>query len=378
MFMSDCRKALYFRCSNMGMAKTDTGGSDHVGIVHHIDHKVEVNLGFDTLYSIKTLRNFSLQGTHTYAKKIYHVWEVTCDGLGSPPCYAWCYDRNDDYQSSMSENCKIEKDTIYYLDMSRNIVFYKHEEENLVFATTSSEISMVRTKFSTDPYYKLKIRGAKIKGKEQHILVFNGVKSIMNEVDYEREPAWSGMEAVGLPNSQGGTTYATTGECAGYDRTIQQIILWPNPPSKASPMDMEVRCLGFYDYGSSDPGSESELNILDGGNKDYFYPSWDRGMLEDTMWGDVRTRRYDMTWNHSAARGASDYKGETILNDPVPHGNAFFHEKLGGMYGFVFRNRDGKAFSVSAINGATVSQHIIDLGVKGYGSDWAYHPISVI
>jgi len=375
--MLDCQKDRYYRCPEWGKAETDVAGNDQSGVSHAISHKIEINTGLKTLYSIKTNRTFSVQGYHDYDKDIYHVWSVECGGLAIPPCFAWCYDRRDRYKSDLSEDCKIEKDTIYYIDLSRNILFYKHEEEELKFTSASTETSAMRQKWGTSIHHKLKIKGAKIKGKEEHVLIFNGQRRVLNTVIYEREPEWE-MEAIGIPSLDSGVKYLDEDACAPYrDPELQQIILWGIPPSKAIPMDPEVRCRGFYDYGSESPGAEPRLLRPDGG-KDFFYPSWCRSMMPDPMWRSAADSRVALTWDHVPPAGTTDYYGENVLYDPVPKGNAFIHTKLGDMFCFVYRNRDGEEFVVSELNGADPSGMIMALDVTGYGEDWAYHPISVV
>lgn len=373
----DCKDELYYKCPDWDKVETDTAGKDHTEVSHKIDHNVKLDLGFATLYAIKTLRTFSLSGKHSYDKDIYHVVGAECIGLSVPPCYSWCYDRTDIYSSYVSENCKIEKDTIYYLDLGRQIVFYKHEEEELKFKATSSETSVMKQKFGNSVHYKLKIKDAKIKCKEQFILYMDGKQTILKEFEYKKEPQWE-MGPIGLPTTNNTIVVADTETCDKYDKDIQQILLWPMPPSKATPMDFEVRCLGFYDYGNSDPMTENPLIEKDGGGKDFFYPSWCRGMLEDSLWRRAADSRYAMTWLHIPPTGTTDYYGESIVYDAVPKGNAVFHAKLGSMYSFVFRNHEGKEFVVSNLDGNNPSEKITILQVTDTGSDWAYHPISIL
>lgn len=259
--------------------------------------------------------------------------------------------------------------------MAKQIVFYRHEEEKLEFRSGGPEHTPMRGKFGTSEHNMFKLKNVKIKGKEQHILILNGEEKILDGVEYEREPSWE-MGPIGIPNANSGVTMPTN--CDDYDPDIQQIILWVPPPSKAIPMDNEIRCKGFYDYGKEAPsGRPSELYEDDGG-KDFFYPSWCRGMIPDPHWATARTARVNMLWYHDTPRGDYVLGRPDIFVDVVPKGNVVTQEKLGTMFAFTFQNRNGVAFSAAELEGADPRQRIIDLKVTGYGNDWCYHPVSII
>lgn len=373
--MSDCKDLDYYKCDPVSKVTTDVSNNSTSTTNHDVEHELKLDLGFIDLYSIKTKRTFSISNNNTTSKDVHHVTPTSCEGLATPPCYSWCIDTDTSYSASVSENCVITKDTIYYLDLVNQVVFFKREHEELIFSSSSDQATPMRQKFGTTYHNVLKIKGAAISGKEQHILIYGGEERILDEVIYTRSPEWF-MGPIGLPNAESGVTMPTG--CEAYDHDIQQILLYGTVPSKALPMDMEIRCLGFYDYGGDSPIDQGELLRPDGGGKDYFYPLWCRSMISDPYWADVAERRYMMTWEHDTPAGGQVLQQPTINFDPVPKGNCVYHEVLGKMYNFTFQNRNGQALSIVDLNGKDPSQAIINMGVSNYGPDWAYHPIGVL
>lgn len=370
-----CFDKEYYSCPDWPEYPFVVNGNSNNQLSHNVDHEYLIDLGFEILYSIKTNRRFSISGNNTFSRDVHAVTETSCDGTSTPPCLAWCYNEDEMASATISENCTITRDTIYYLDMAKQIVLYRRETETIAFSATSSETTKFKEMFGVTNYHKIKISGVKISGTEQFILVFGGERRILNEINYLKEPTWM-MGSIGIPTLDRGVIYPTN--CDGYDHSIQQIIVWPVPISMGIPLDLELRCLGFYDYGFEQPGVVPELVEKDGG-RDFFYPSWIReSMVTDKFYASVRDRRFSIVYEDSAPIGIAPLTMPEVEHDVVPKGNAVYDSQLGKMFSFTFTDRDGVAHSVAELDGKDPKSLIINNDVTGYGDEWSYHPISIL
>jgi hypothetical protein len=162
-------------------------------------------------------------------------------------------------------------------------------------------------KWTTTQTIKLKVDG----GQEQVLYT----KS--HTIDAPPPKSQAGEDATWIYRTGGQTTLPISKDFKPING-LQEIIVYPNPPSLGIPNDDDLRFYGFYDYGNM-PGLESGLAIKDGG-KDYWYPEWMRRCpFPIPALPSTAQARYDATWNHFSCNGKMIYAGgaEYLEHHPV-------------------------------------------------------------
>jgi hypothetical protein len=99
---------------------------------------------------------------------------------------------------------------------------------------------------------------------------------------------------------------------------LQEIIVYPNPPSLGIPNDDDLRYYGFYDYAHL-PGEESQTAKDDGG-KDYWFAAWLRSCpFPIPVLPAMAAARYNATWWHNSCDKKHIYAGgnEFIEHHPI-------------------------------------------------------------
>ena len=156
------------------------------------------------------------------------------------------------------------------------------------------------------------------------------------------------------------------------DPETRLVLVFPNPPSQGIPWSPVIARLGFYDYGN-DPGFESELNKLDGGEKDMFYPAWCRSFQQDTLWRKAADNRYNISWYKSLFADDTSYVPPAIEASPIPQGSYVEHPQVGKVYQFLcdttlVGNRSFNTLIDASLKDAKLATHDTTL----------YYPISLI
>lgn len=230
----------------------------------------------------------------------------------------------------LKEDYNITISTLHYLNISEGICLYKKVYQYVKFDITSTERTQFKGTWGQIYGIKIKIYSGPDKNydaktiTEWH-LIKDGEDNIVasSEEDFSPFPdTWLG-------------SYEPFSQDYVYNYYTRMIIVIPQPPSLATPWEDDVRALGFYDYGNY-PGFESELNALDGGWKDLFYPQWCREFIQTSpILEAIRDRRYNINWFHVDIDEGSAYLFPEITVDPIPCGDYAKHPQVGELYQFL-------------------------------------------
>jgi hypothetical protein len=282
-----------------------------------------------------------------------------------------CVDANprDHFTQSITEDCVIEKSVLAYVDHRRGVVLYRYEKQWVKFSKSSTDECWWRTDYDSVGTGKITL----LKGDfdagvtvEWRLAINSTVTVLYTETD---------------------TSFNPFGECFSVLRSdgimtnpdIVQIFSLPQPPSKSTAYDLDLKALegyqnGLYDYGNK-PGEESELNKLDGGNKDMFYPRWCRGLHSDPIWRDIADNRYAISWFKEEAVQNKVWYPPPVSSDPLPLGNHVYHPKEGDVWQWLLPTPTGG--NVMKTNMDFVNDLLIKAGVELNGTN-LYYPIGVV
>lgn len=235
------------------------------------------------------------------------------------------------YATSVKDDCIVEKSTIYYIDQRYGVCLYKYQKDELHLSAFGTEYALLKTESGAVSANQIQIKTNNYTATSttEWRLLIDGVERVLTHEVEQLAP-------FGPRNN--GLAY-TDGTAAGWvpDPETRLILLFPQPPSEAIPLTNEIVRLGFYDYGNL-PGEESELNRLDGGYKDMYYPQWCRFLQEDPLWRAAADRRYDISWNHAELSSSSTYTPPAIDFDFMPKGSFVRHPVVGDVYQFLLDN----------------------------------------
>lgn len=254
----------------------------------------------------KTSRMFSVSAS--WDRSITPGYVVQCDtGLLK------CDDAlNAIPSSNCSEHCLRETNVPYYFDRKQKIYVWKHVKEELIFSVSSTKCAAFKTKWGMTHFHKLCIpTTVRTVGKEQFIMLKDGIKTVLAEVEYNYNP---------FPvNDIRGGTWGLYGNIISKDAPpdtadVACILIVPLPPKLAIAYDNDVIHYGFYDYNAVEAGFVENSLAKDDGGKDYFYPYWCRSMPIDPLWRSVADQRYNVTYS----AGQLDLHGTTEWTPPVP------------------------------------------------------------
>ena len=300
----DCND--YIDCGKPPIAITNSDES--AGFSHSINYTVDVSNIPAIEYLEKTVRNFNVSYGWDRDVSISHIVE----GLCTPTTTSITCDAKStaNPSSSCSEHCFREVNTPYYLDRQNDIFVYKNAIEELKWSVSSNSTAIFRLKFGDGHYHKILIPDSvKTKGTEKFVLVKNGQITILAQQEYEYNPfpiAEGGGATWGLYGNtiQRSATPDTTG--------IACILLLPNVPKQAIPLDNDVIAYGFYDYNAIEGGFVESSLPKDDGGKDYFYPYWCRQMPLDKLWRATADDRYKVSSSFSK------YQPDSVTNYQLP------------------------------------------------------------
>lgn len=171
-------------------------------------------------------------------------------GAENEPCLCLNTD-GDTSTGSVTESFETVDSTIYFLDIVNNIKFFKIDTQQITFSKSSNSLAAFREPWGTGYYIKFKITSALVTKKTEY-------KLIVNQEDI--------------------TIYTEAEQYNPYSDEAPLILLYPNPPSLATPLDEDILKYGFYDYNAGGPGGDwAGLATSDGG-KDFYYPEWNRNL----------------------------------------------------------------------------------------------------
>lgn len=309
----DCDKYIDCKDGSMEVA-APSSTSDAYG------HTVNNNFLLDGIleFSEKTVRAFSV--TYAWDRDVTPEYRLTGCGGSEPivPCGGLVTAIS---ASSCSENCVREKNIPYYWDRQRGIYVWKHVRESLSFSISSNKTAAFKMKWGPGAFHKICIpNSVRTSGKEQFIMVKDGVKTILAEVEYTYNP-FPMTESGGATWGLYGNTVQRTANPDTAD--VACILLFPTVPKQAIALDNDVIAYGFYDYNAVEGGFVESSLPKDDGGKDYFYPYWCRSMPIDPLWRSVADKRYEVIYSKGTMdlAGATEWKPSEPTVYPFPFGS---------------------------------------------------------
>ena len=314
----DCES--YIDCSDK---KLEVGTYDSANA---FSHKVSnITESDDTLeFYQKTERQFSV--THGWDKEIdpgFVLLGCTSDGSN------FICDRAEEAipYASCSEHAVREVNVPWYFDRQRGIYVWKHVREELNFSISSSKSAVFKLKWGTDRFNKICIPNTvRTNGVEQFIMVKDGIRSILAEVEYNYNP----FPQTDIQGGNWGLYGNVVNTVSSPDtEDVACILLFPSPPKLAMCQDNDCLYYGFYDYNAVEGGFVENSLPKDDGGKDYFYPYWCRAMPTDPLWRQVADQRYKVIYS----AGKLDLSGTTSWTPdepaayPLPFGSFALNSK---------------------------------------------------
>lgn len=226
-----------------------------------------------------------------------------------------------DPSSSHTEECSMETNVPYYVDRQRGIYVWKHTEEKLEASVVSHKTAKFRLKWGVEYFHKICIPDrVKTSGKEELIMVKDGVKIVIAGVSYEYNP---------YPVNEGtGGNWGLYGNVSNYGAAMETpnvacILLFPSPPKQATCLDPDCLYYGFYDYYAVDGGFTLNSLAEEDGGVDYFYPYWCRMMPLDPLWRSVADQRYEVSRSGNSINlaGTTPWSPPEPVTYPLPFGS---------------------------------------------------------
>lgn len=190
-------------------------------------------------------RAFTLHGTETDYKNDGY-WLNRVGGTGPVACY----DHQVVNDASVSEHYRTIDSSLIYLDLRTDIRVYKTVTETIDFYCQSAETAAFKTVWGNVYPHKLKV----VSAPKTKVILYTAVIGAKTEE----------LKLRTINSNR-------------HSDTNPLILIYPNPPSQADPLDADVKKYGFYDYNAD---SWDGLAKDDGG-KDYYYPEWCRELGVD-------------------------------------------------------------------------------------------------
>lgn len=344
---------------------------------HNIDTDYSLTVCKTTLPVVKTTRRWKTSITKIYAvpQKIESVAFLDNQTW-------WCIDGYTTASNSFtaSEDCRIDKATVHYLDLENNVCLYRLNKEKIVFNQTTTHENRFKNPYNYEFHPSIRLYGGEnqtwdsVSTEEWH-LVIDGSDSLIATCEYDPIPELRQF-AIDGSDDLFDKNYPKTA-----DKNLELILHIGEGvgSSQAIPWDDELRYHGFYSY----RGIDSPYLMDDGGCRDYYYPAWCRMLQEDPFWKKVAAdRAYYM---HGGGVG-TDNKPFTSSNyapsadvavDPLPRGTFVRHPLIGNIYQFLVEKRNGTHALVSSPElQSLISQSLAASGVAS-GGTMLHYPIGV-
>lgn len=354
----------YYDCSIGGNCPVIPISDGPNGNGHNIATNYTITISDIVIPLIRTARNFNVSYAQTFGSRGLPLGYFNSDGDMLP---LYCTELPPNQPTcTVTENCTIETSTLYFIDHRYNVCLYKYIKDELHLSKNSTEMALIKEPFQIGEYHQIQIKTSDYTATRltEWRLINNGVETMLASTTENLEPF--GPRNNGLPSG--------TGLYPNYapDPETRLVLLFPQPPSLGIPWSDVICRLGFYDYGN-DPGEESQLNKLDGGNKDMFYPEWCRNLQQDSLWRQAADNRYNISWFHADLTNDTSYVPPSISVQPIPIGSFANHPQVGNVYQFlcdanVYGNRNFNDLIDNALKPAKMVTHDTTL----------YYPIGVI
>ena len=247
---TQCDEIKKYGCGNSKEFSLNTNNTN--SIEHTKDINIELQTDSQSVPLYKRERNFTLSAEfiHTLLEGYYLNSDKCFKPLGAEnePCL--CVNIKSSTEGQIIENYTTMDSEIYYLDIANSICFYKEVTSDISLRNTSSTVVLFKQLFGNSSHIKYKLDNVSVTTTIHYKLIVNNTNT---------------------------TLYSTDSVTKIYDEDNPLILVYPNPPSLALPLDPEIKEKGFYDYFAGGPGGDKTLQELDGGS-DYYYPEWNRNM----------------------------------------------------------------------------------------------------
>jgi len=284
-------------------------------------------------------RNFAISST---VKSLNNVAAVVHDlNNENPSSYYVCQSPTTTYSGQVSESYECLDSVIYFMDLRYNNFAIKEVHEILTFGLGGSDTAAFKEPFGTGIYSKFKIVSANIVRTTTYYQILNGGKKVLT------------VNNVTVPLYSAGSPL---------------ILVFPNVPSLATPLDADIKQYGFYDYNAI--GGDG----LQDGGKDYYFPAWCRqlGTANQTLDVQEATDRYSSVFLLQPYPATGPISPPPIATDVYygsiavdPKGNIFTSQKIDGNIFNTLINFDGTAADPVQITGII-------------GSNPLFYPVSII
>jgi hypothetical protein len=362
-----CKTDSYDICRTIKVSDGPDGNS------HNINTDYSVTVSGVKIPIVKTTRTFSVS------------YGITYGDPGAPKGYIrnepdWvpliCAETPSDSPTCrVLENCVIEKSTLHYIDQRYGVCLYRLQRDEIHMDITSAEMAEIKVSTGIALVHQVQIKTDLYTATsiEEWHLVIDGVDKVICTTTKQLEPF--GARNNGLSRREMGQT---DGLFLDYhpDPETRLVLLFPQPPSLGLPWSDAIYRLGFYDYGN-ESGEESELNKLDGGGKDMFYPAWCRSLQTDPFWRGAADNRYGIDWYHNSLTNDDGYSPGNLSVDPIPLGSFVSHPTVGYVYQFLVPTFDGSTHLETSPNFNKLLDSKLPAGSKTHDTT-LYYPIGVV
>lgn len=321
---------------------------------------------------IGTTRNWSTSETIAYgtpsAVNGVHLYQ---EGV------FWCLEPGTDTVKTyrVSEDCRITKSTLHYLDLRYGVCLYRKNIEKVVFDLTSHTTNLFKDPWSTTERGRVTLKSGSGKNwdsqcREEWHLIIDGVDRLLTTSYYDPIPEMRAF-ATGGSDDLFDPDY---GDTADPDL---ELIIHTSPPTSSDvvPWDDELRYYGYYSY----KGAVASANWQpDGAGADYYYPAWCRALQPDPIWQAAAARRCEL-WLDPELQSNYQYAppiGVTV--DPLPIGTFVRHPIVGDVWQFLVNKRDSTTHLETSPNvDALVQDSLSKNGVTPASGTMLYYPIGV-
>lgn len=344
---------------------------------HNINTDYTMNFNGRIIPLVKTTRKYK----HQFSR----VYSMPTDIKRYSSYYLGCNWTDPEWKTSISEDCVIEKSTLHHLDQTNKVLLYRYVKEQVKFAKSvevkgfdENVIRQGTARFraggqigSVEYFNKVMVPITKsiATGVEEWRLIIGDTEKVISKVEYDiNVMPWGGPQSY-----LDVVTGQYVDKCEDPNGPALSIFVFPPPSSRDMPLDLDIFCNGFYDYGS-DP---STLDEQDGGFKDMFYPQWCRALHLDPFWQAAINPRISMGGiDDSFTESDSKYVPPPPTVDPIPRGSFVKHPVLKEMYQFLTTSRNGENTITTYPDINKLIEQNLGKGLA-LGENTLYYPISL-
>jgi hypothetical protein len=303
--MANTCEGEHYECGQVRNWPTGETSGSH--LAHNRDVLITLTLGDAVIKIVEHKRTFSID--------VQEGWELTGDkfvmsnGMGG---YFTCAVEESINQHSISENHSYTTTKLSFLDARYNNAIGKEVIESQTFSYSGSDTAEFREEMGNVNFPKFKIINHQITRTTNYFIILNGIRTVL------------------LTETESWIEH-------GAENPL--IIIWPLPPSLATPIDADVLEYGFYDYYGGEPG-ESQVKIRHDGGDDFYYTDWMRliGQLNQDADQQDADNRYFAFYLHDTPPYAQAIFQPEVFHEASPlasiaqdaAGNVFYSATMDG------------------------------------------------